>query len=168
MNTQIRLIRTDDAQAYSDLLTQLDTESDFLLFEPGERTTTPEQWRAMLAEMLENGTSAIFVAESESELVGFVRVRGDNLRRLRHSALIVIAIKQAFTGQGVGTALLSEAERWARERGVHRLYLTVMTHNERAIGLYQKMGFVFEGFHRHTLVVDGHFVDEYTMAKLLN
>ena len=43
-----------------------------------------------------------------------------------------------------------------------------MTHNHRAIARYQKMGFVIEGLHRDALLVDGRYVDEFTMAKLLD
>jgi RimJ/RimL family protein N-acetyltransferase len=56
---------------------------------------------------------------------------------------------------------------WARERGFHRLELTVMTHNERAIRLYKKMGFEVEGVKKHSLFVNGEYVDEYYMAKLI-
>jgi RimJ/RimL family protein N-acetyltransferase len=42
-----------------------------------------------------------------------------------------------------------------------------MTHNEQAIALSKKMGFTIEGLHKHTMLVDGVYVDEYTMAKLL-
>ena len=42
-----------------------------------------------------------------------------------------------------------------------------MAHNERALGLYTKMGFQVEGERRHALWVGGKYVDERFMAKLL-
>jgi RimJ/RimL family protein N-acetyltransferase len=42
-----------------------------------------------------------------------------------------------------------------------------MTHNERAVRLYRKMGFIIEGTTREDLYVDGHYVDQYLMGKLL-
>jgi RimJ/RimL family protein N-acetyltransferase len=42
-----------------------------------------------------------------------------------------------------------------------------MAHNERAIGLYRRMGFCSEGIRRHSMRVSGQFVDELMMAKLL-
>ena len=60
------------------------------------------------------------------------------------------------------------AERWARERGgIHRLELTVMAHNFKAVALYERAGFTIEGSRRHSLLVDGSYVDEHYMAKLL-
>ncbi|KHF26789.1 putative acetyltransferase YhhY [Anoxybacillus sp. BCO1] len=64
--------------------------------------------------------------------------------------------------------LLTELERWAREKGVHRLELTVVIDNAPAISLYQKMGFEQEGVKRHSLNINGRYVDEYCMAKLLS
>jgi RimJ/RimL family protein N-acetyltransferase len=80
---------------------------------------------------------------------------------------IVVGVLQAYSGQGIGTRLFREVEKWAREQELHRLELTVMTHNERAIHLYKKMGFEIEGTKRDSICVDGTYVDEYYMAKLL-
>lgn len=51
--------------------------------------------------------------------------------------------------------------------GLHRLELTVMAHNTRAIRLYERMGFTVEGRRSECLLVDGTFVDELTMAVIL-
>lgn len=44
----------------------------------------------------------------------------------------------------------------------------MLAHNHRAIALYSKVGFRFEGTKRDSLLVDGLYVDEYYMAKLLS
>jgi RimJ/RimL family protein N-acetyltransferase len=41
-----------------------------------------------------------------------------------------------------------------------------MAHNERAVRLYDRMGFVREGIRQRALLVDGGWVDEYFMARL--
>jgi RimJ/RimL family protein N-acetyltransferase len=56
---------------------------------------------------------------------------------------------------------------WAVEQGIHRLELTVMVHNQRAIDLYEKVGFQREGRKRDALLVGGEYVDEYVMGRLL-
>jgi len=62
--------------------------------------------------------------------------------------------------------LLAELQ-FTRHHAVHRLELTVMVHNERAIRLYKKMGFEIEGTKKHSLLISGSYVDEYHMAKLI-
>jgi RimJ/RimL family protein N-acetyltransferase len=49
---------------------------------------------------------------------------------------------------------------------VKRMELVVMAPNESAIHVYKKAGFTIEGILRYAVIVDGKFIDEYTMAKL--
>ena len=163
----IREIREGDAQNFLQLCRRLDEETQFMLLEPGERRITVEEQRQRIVALLAHKHQTILVAENESQLVGYLAAIGSDYRRNRHSVYLGTGIRQAFTGQGIGTQLFMALEQWARERDLHRLELTVMVHNERAIGLYKKMGFEIEGVKRHSLVVKGAYVDEYYMAKLL-
>ena len=45
-------------------------------------------------------------------------------------------------GRGVGTALMTEGIRWAREHEIALLQLNVFPHNAPARALYRKMGFI--------------------------
>jgi len=56
-----------------------------------------------------------------------------------------LAVADAFRGQGVGTALITRVLDVARERGLTRVCLTVVTDNEVAKRLYKKHGFVKYG-----------------------
>jgi ribosomal protein S18 acetylase RimI-like enzyme len=78
------------------------------------------------------------------------------------------SVQAVADGQGVGTGLLAEAKRWAASVGLHRLELTVMAHNHRAISLYERMGFDVEGRRSQCLAIDGRFVDELYMAVILD
>jgi RimJ/RimL family protein N-acetyltransferase len=165
----IREITPDDAEAFLALCKRLDQETRFMLLEPDERTLTPDEQRQALENLLATGRSTIFVAEAgqSGELVGYLAIKGGTYRRERQRATLVIGILQAFTGQGIGSRLFQVMERWARQRGFHRLELTVMVHNQRALALYLRQGFMIEGLRHQALVVDGQYIDEYYMAKLL-
>ena len=160
----IRQIKPDDAEAFLALCKRLDAETTLMMLEPGERNLDVEEQRSRLESLAENET--IFIASDGRALIGFLACRGYQPRRKRHCAHIVIGILQAYTGQGVGTALFDRAELWAREHGITRLELTVMAHNRAGLALYHKRGFVVEGLLRNSLKVDGHYVHEYSMAKL--
>lgn len=167
MMVTIREITKMDADALLHLRRQLDAETSFMLLEPEERTTTVEDEHIRIAEVLQKENQMIFVAEQNRKLVGYLSAIGGGFRRNRHSAYIVVGILQAFVGQGIGTQLFTAMENWARQQGLHRLELTVMIHNERGVNLYQKMGFEIEGRKCDSLCVDGRYIDEYSMAKLL-
>ena len=70
-------------------------------------------------------------------------------------------------GKGIGAKLFEALEEWANQQSIHRLELTVMTYNTAGIALYKKMGFEIEGTKRDSLLIDGKYVDEYYMSKLL-
>ena len=92
---------------------------------------------------------------------------GGNAKRNKHSVYLVIGILAQYRGLGIGTKLFEQLEKWAKEQNIHRLELTVVTRNEAGLRLYKKMGFEIEGTKRHSLYIDGKFVDEYYMSKLL-
>lgn len=163
----IREIEIEDASSFLQLSKQLDEETKFMLYEPGERKTTAEQQEKMIHRFIENEYATIFVAVEDERIVGFILVNGNNIQRKRHVATIVIGILQEYNGRGIGTRLFKEVEKWAKLHDVWRLELTVMAHNTRAQALYKKAGFEKEGVKKAALIIDGKGIDEYEMAKLL-
>lgn len=163
----IKPISETDAAPFLRLQQQLDVETSFMLMEPEERTSTIDDQRELIRLVLAAENQTILVAEREGTLVGFIGIRGGPFRRNRHCAHIVMGIRQADAGQGLGKLLLAEIEKWARAQGLRRLELTVMADNHRAVRLYRGAGFQMEGLKREALVVDGRAVDEHVMAKLL-
>jgi len=72
-----------------------------------------------------------------------------------------------YQNKGVGTALMETlldlADNWLM---LVRVELEVYADNERAIHLYEKLGFEQEGLLRMTTVRNGRYVDEYKMARI--
>ncbi len=68
---------------------------------------------------------------------------------------------------GLGTQLFEKIEEWAKDHQIYRLELMVMKHNQAAIALYQKMDFQVEGIKRDNLFLNGEWIDEILMAKIL-
>ncbi len=169
MPITIRPVRVEDAEAVLDLFRALDEETKFMMLEPGERKTTFEEERNILQRILNAGNSMLFVAEDSGagKLAGLLGAQGGSFRRNHDTVHIFIGVRQAYAGQGVGRRLFEALEAWAVSWNAHRLELTVMVHNQRAIALYNKMGFVIEGRLCGTLKVDGEYVDEYMMSKIL-
>lgn len=164
----LRKLIPEDAEELLRLQHQLDQESKFMLMEPDERQSSLNQVKEMIESFASADTSILIGAEVDSHLIGFMSVRGGSVRRNRHSAYIVIGILRQYQGQGIGTGLFKELDAWARNtEKIARLELTVMTHNELAKSLYIKNGFEIEGTKRKSLVIDGQWVDEYYMSKIL-
>ncbi|MGG1614651.1 GNAT family N-acetyltransferase [Paenibacillus sp. FSL K6-2441] len=163
---EIREIRVDDAERFLKLCLQLDQETKFMLYEPGERTTTAEEQRERIQSILSEVGSTILVAEDQGQLVGYLAVFGGQANRTKHVGYIVVGITQAYSGKGIGTRLFQAAEAWRAQTELTKFELTVMLPNERAVALYKKMGFEVEGVKRNSIRVDGNYVDEYYMGKI--
>jgi RimJ/RimL family protein N-acetyltransferase len=70
-------------------------------------------------------------------------------------------------GKGYGGDALRALLRWAfRELNMHRVELSVDPSNERAIRLYERLGFVREGVRREAHYDAGRFIDDVQMGLL--
>ncbi len=165
----LRAARESDATAFLDLWDALDSETEFMLFEPGERKATLETQKTRLANASASDDVHILVLETVGTglIAGFCAGRRSRNFRDKHSLHIVVGIRQAYTGNGWGFALISELEKWAKSHGISRLELSVMVNNLHAIALYKKLGFKIEGTKSNAVKLKSGFVDEHIMAKLI-
>lgn len=162
----IRRVEVKDSERFLNMLKQLDNETNNMMFEPGERKTTIEEMESNIRN-INNSKSLTLVAEENGNIVGFLSAERGFANRIKHSAYIVIGILTVYRGRKIGVKFFEEMEKWALESNITRLELTVMTHNEGAIHLYKKMGFKIEGTKEKSLIVNGQYVDEYYMGKIL-
>lgn len=106
-------------------------------------------------EWVRNGfkgrAEAIYVAESEKCIVGFVllRSKGDTEKV---GEIELIGVDPAFHGRGIGKALVARAIRHYQGR-TSEIHVGTQAKNLRAVGLYTRMGFSVVrselSFHRH-------------------
>lgn len=166
MNVIIRPIEENDAESLWQMMSALDSETKYMMYEPNERTKNIERMKSTIKEAV-TGDNLFLVAEADHEIVGYISAQKGILKRVKHSAYIVVGIRASYQRQGIGTSFFKQLDIWASEKGVTRLELTVMCINDTAKRLYEKNGFVVEGIKKNSMVVDGTYVDEYYMAKLL-
>lgn len=171
MRNQITLRQAgpQDAEALIALMKQLDDETDYLLYESGERPADVKEWRRILSGDTGDLNRTFFVAEiRQSRLAGYLEVRTMDWKKVQHRAYFVIGIRKEWSGKGLGSLFLEYLERWARERNIRRIWLTVIADNQKAVRFYEKAGYVTEGKHPRSIKLGEHFVDELTMGKWLD
>ncbi|WP_312430566.1 GNAT family N-acetyltransferase [Lacrimispora sp.] len=166
MSVIIRPIEENDAESLWQMMSALDAETKYMMYEPKERTKNTDRIKSTIKEAAA-GNNLFLAAEADHEIVGYISAQKGILRRVKHSAYIVVGIRASYQRQGIGTSFFRQLDKWAGEKGVTRLELTVMCINDAARNLYEKNGFVVEGIKKNSMVVDGTYVDEYYMAKLL-
>lgn len=154
-----------DAERFWELMNQLDYETKYMLYEPGERIKNLPEVESLIHNSIERDDFLI-VAETDTKIVGYISAQKGSLRRIAHSAYIVVGILKDYRGKGIGTEFFKRLDRWAEEQNVKRLELTVICKNETAKHLYENNGFEIEGIKRKSILVDGEYLDEYYMAKI--
>ena len=165
----IRNAQISDSALLITLYKSLDQESSFMLLEPNERDLSLENQENQMVNFVDSNSQVMFVKENEStELVGFVVGVAGNFIRNKHVLYCVIGVMEQYHAKGIGRSLLMSLEKWANSHCIHRMELTVMEHNEKAIGLYESFGFIREGIKRDSICISGSFINEVYMSKLLS
>ena len=163
----VRAAVEEDAAALLALRSLLFSETEFMLWEPGEFRDTAADEAARIKRLNAGRNSVLFVAQAEEgALVGYVSAFGNTVRRQQHSTTLALGVRQSHWRHGVGSQLLQEALKWSMVAGVVRVELTVQCTNSRAVALYERLGFEREGVRRKSLFVNGEYVDEYLMSRL--
>jgi RimJ/RimL family protein N-acetyltransferase len=105
------------------------------------------------------------VAEAPNGVVGRLSIARDRGPYSSHVAELGLMVAANARRQGIGTALMEEAVKWARGSGITKLELTVFPHNEPAIALYRKLGFREEGLLRRRYFIQDRYIDAMLMAR---
>lgn len=164
---QIREAVPDDAAAFLDLFERINSETDFMLLEAGELQVAVEAQARQIGETAASGSGVMVLSEIDGNLVGFAFARRYPGRRRAHALYIGIGVLQEWVGRGIGRRLMMAVEQWAGAHAFHRLELMVNVRNDRAIALYESLGFEREGVRRHGFRIAGEYVDLFYMSKLL-
>jgi RimJ/RimL family protein N-acetyltransferase len=152
---EVRPAEDADRRSLALLFAAVAEERDGIASEP------PIEVDQRAANWLLDGT---LVALSEGALVGELHVDASRFG----FGEIGMLVAADWRGRGVGTALLAAAIEWARTRGLHKLSLSVFPHNDGAIALYRKFGFVEEGRRRnHIRRASGELWDVIEMGLVL-
>ena len=175
---EVRRATHDDVEPALDLVTAVAEEGRWIGTEPGfDRAARAEQRHARIDDP--DGAAA-FVAvtavdsgddDVAGEAGGGDRVIGDLGITLAPYGVADLGMVVAadWRGRGVGSALLAAAVDWARGAGAHKVALQLWPHNVAARGLYDKHGFVEEGYlRRHYRRADGSLWDAVVMGLVLD
>lgn len=91
----------------------------------------------VLRELLDRPECRILLAESGGQLVGCIEMRPEG-QRLQ---LGMLTVEPSMQGQRIGSMLLDAAEEHARELGLDRLAMMVISVRSELIAWYRRRGF---------------------------
>jgi RimJ/RimL family protein N-acetyltransferase len=155
-----------DAARLVELARDVGGEEEGWLITGGE-WRTPGEERRYLRSIRRHPHAAVFVAETDGTIIGRLSIARDPHPASDHVADVGLMVDRGHRRLGAATALMVEAERWARQVGVRKLELHVFPYNEAAIALYEGLGYEREGFRRRHYRRGTELVDAILMAKEL-
>ena len=164
----LRSPRVEEAAEMLEYLRDVAEETHFILREPEECTETFEQEAAFLESINASGGSVMIVCEVNGEIAGNCQLSLKKRLKVRHRASVAIALRKKYWGLGIGTVFFREMIGVAREHGVEQIELEFIEGNDRARGLYEKMGFRIYGECPDAIrLKDGTSLKEYMMLLKL-
>lgn len=89
----IREISIKDVENFIDLLSKIYDESDFTFYNPGEYSPSIASVSQSLESYITTPSKAIFVAESDEQLVGYAFVNTETFERTQHEAVVYLGVK---------------------------------------------------------------------------
>ena len=132
---KIRTATKEDIPAMAELLHQLFAiEIDF----------TPDYAKQVrgLELLIKHETARILIAEIDQQIVGMctVQILVSTAMGCEVGAVEDVVIDVSRRGQGIGSALMLELERWAVSNGLGRLQLRADRDNSPALCFYRQQG----------------------------
>jgi len=110
----------------------------------------------------------IIFAEHENEIIGMTGIRKGESSKTKHGAGIWgVYVRPEWRGLHIAEGLINMCCEWAKLRGVQIVKLAVVSTNESAIRLYERIGFSVYGTEPQGILHEGKYYDEHWMSKSL-
>ncbi len=163
-NVTFRYLRKNDLDAMLSYINTLIAEDTYIGMY-GTPLTREEESKHLneSLESIEKNEKRIIVVEIEGKYVGSGDLRRETIRRKKHMGNIGISLLKEFREEGIGAELLATLIEEGRKLGLKLLHLTCLENNDRALHLYEKLGFKRCGFIPNACFWKGGYVGEVTL-----
>jgi ribosomal protein S18 acetylase RimI-like enzyme len=154
----------EDLDDMLDFINSLVEEEAMILMETKQTRKQEVDWLACALSNMEKDRQVRVVAEVDGRMVGQCEI-ALGAGRKSHLGTLGISVKQGYRDVGIGQELMREAERHGGRLGVEKVLLEVFATNERAIHVYEKMGYSVVGCVPGAVKHKGEYVDALYMVK---
>lgn len=151
----LRKLREEDAENMLEWMGNKDICMNFRFGEKEMHMEDVLEFIRLAQNIVAEGSSIHYaVTQDGGEYLGTVSLKNLNMDA-RHAEYAIVLRKKA-QGKGIALAATKEMLRLAfSEFGLERVYLNVLRENKKAICLYEKCGFVYEGEFRNHVFLGG-------------
>ena len=158
----IRYPKWEDLDVVTKYVNDLIDEDTFLMLPEKQTRESEASWMAKTFDDIENGKKIHIVAEVNDIYAGNCEIRIHE-RRQKHIGDIGISIALPYRDEGIGAKLLSTLIDEGKKAGLRLLILHCFETNDRALPLYEKLGFTRSGLVPGVYSYKGNYVGEVTL-----
>ena len=130
---------------------------------------TEEQERTYIANQTVRDIFHVAERASDGAVVGFQSMSPyPGLASMAHVGVIGTFVAPAFQRQGIARQLLAATVAVARQRGYEKIFTFVRADNPGALAAYKSQGFRIVGTAQQQTKINGSYVDEVIIERLLS
>lgn len=100
-----------------------------------------KQFAQLLPDGLETKAHVLFSIMYDNEIIGTLWLNIQSKQHEKHGFIYDIKLDVGQRGKGYGKATMAALEEYAKSENINQISLHVFAHNERAVALYEKMGY---------------------------
>ena len=160
----LRTPRWSDLDDMLDFINSLVEEEAMIAVDTKKTRSEEIEWVATNLKRLEKDEHMCVVAEVDGHMIGSTEI-GPRFGRLKHYGILGISLKAGYREAGIGQEMMKEIEKHAPRLGIEYLALEVIGTNERAIHVYEKIGYKPIGAYPNGVKYKGDYVDSVHMVK---
>lgn len=152
------------AESYNKLVDEVAKERKYLSTVTG---FSLESSKWYIDHMNKNNFPQYFLVFNQ-QVIGWCDIKPKDIPEFSHVGVLGIGIEEQYRGKGYGTKLLRKTIEHAKSISrLEKIELTVFESNERAIKLYESLGFTVEGKRLKSRKMDGAYDNEIEMGLFL-
>lgn len=137
----VRYPRLSDAKALMEYINPFVDEDEFLMINQHKTLADEQAYLDDIQKKMQAAEAVYLFAGYDGKIIGTCDVRQDEAKS-DHVGMLGISIAKDFRGDGLGKILMEEITVQAKDHlGVQVIRLTCFVNNQRALRLYEKLGF---------------------------
>ena len=166
MHLDIRSVRPDDAQAIVDILNPIIAAGAYTAF---DTPFTAQDERDYILNLSTRSVFHVAVGEAGNRIVGFQSMDpfATYTRAFDHVGVLGTYVDLTCRRQGIATRLFEVTFACALERGYEKILTFVRQDNAAALQTYLRQGFQVVGTAHKQAKINGQYIDEIVIEKLL-
>lgn len=158
---EIRTARQADLTGLVGVIRQVAKDGRYI---EAETVADVIDYEEILLRHNEVSSRMFFVATVDEQVVGWVHLDLPETDKLKHTARLTVGVLEEYRGKGIGGSLLDKGLSWAGGNGFERVYNSVPSTNEEAIGFLESQGWTSEAVREGHYRIGEEYVDEVMMA----